>query len=191
MNRLVNFVILLASIIIGYYIHMNITSNIISNFIYINNALFGTLIFIVFIIIQIILVNLILKKTIILITQNKFLLTSNEQKLLWSIYFIVLFIAMFCRGHIILTKQYNLNPLTLFALSGTNISVSIWLLNLTMFIPLGFFNHNFKIQYFILTVFTTELFQVFLKVGIFDINDIILYISGFLIGKCLYKLYTN
>lgn len=105
-------------------------------------------------------------------------------------YFAVLFAALFVRFS--MERVFIFNPLT-----GLEDAFSNWemelqsVINLAMFIPMGYFVRRLKYgKLFIFSVMiplAIELIQVAAKRGFFDVFDILLYFIGIHIGYFLFK----
>ena len=94
------------------------------------------------------------------------------------------------------TGNINLNLLEVFKVIKSSSNGLILLVgNICMYIPIGiyieyrFFNkkNTLKIGLFLIYIFLIELIQHIFKKGVFDIDDIILNLIGFLIGVFLVK----
>lgn len=117
---------------------------------------------------------------IIEIIKNKKLLIDNRFKIL---YIATIILTLFFRIPDE-TVQYNLKPLFL---DPYFIIDFVFIFNLVIFIP---FCLLFRSKwYYVITMFIgIELLQYTLHLGSFDINDIILYTTGYFIGTCLQKI---
>ena len=77
---------------------------------------------------------------------------------------------------------------------NTDTVLILLLKNIILFIPLrlsigGYFKNDEKVSIIVLIVtFFGELIQMILKIGVFDIDDIILNITGYIMGLILYRL---
>ena len=87
---------------------------------------------------------------------------------------------------------YNLVPFSYGELNFSNIeAIEQTIFNFMLFLPFGFIKKN-NIMLFMLIFITLEIMQMYFKVGIFDITDIIFYLMGFLAGKAIcYLWYIN
>lgn len=128
---------------------------------------------------------IILFLTYILTTLTYKLLTNSLSisflRFLYGFYFLSLVYFLFFKT--IGISGVNLNPLTMTndLFNGGSL---IFLMNILFFIPIGFlFRLTIKTNLlFLFSIFSIELIQLTLSIGIFDINDILLNYLGFLIG---------
>ena len=105
-------------------------------------------------------------------------------------YFIVLFIILFCRHRV--GRIAILNPLVGLSQLGNWEMLMQSLLNLLMFLPMGFFFRNWKPWQVLLGALGISLFiegmQYLTMRGMFDTLDILLYILGISLGALLFRL---
>lgn len=135
--------------------------------------LISTILFFIF------LINLILFKK-----ANKIIL-----KFLFTSYFFLLFMVLFYRQTF--DCQFIFNPLTgIYSLKNPEMLIQS-LLNLVIFIPLGYFFKQLSNKYVLIISliisFIIELVQGIFKLGYFDTFDILLYIIGIQIGYQFFK----
>lgn len=127
--------------------------------------------------------------TIILFTLFRTIYTKNLSLkiiiLLYILYFSVMFFMLFLKSPGI--QGYNINIMS-YLYEIFTVDSLVPLFNILMFIPLGIlFKFDYKnIALFILFIFLCEIIQYVLKVGIFDIGDILLNTVGFLVGSILH-----
>lgn len=114
---------------------------------------------------------------------NKKIIISKSLKIL---YIITIVLTLFFRMPTELAS-YNFKPLFLDPYLMIDF---VFLFNMILFIPLPIL---FKIKwYYVISGFILiELLQYFLHVGSFDINDIILYVVGYIIGLICVKIYNK
>ncbi|NLU24494.1 MAG: VanZ family protein [Clostridiales bacterium] len=121
------------------------------------------------------------------------LLTGRIKKwmlwLLFAAYFCAAVIALFGRRS--MGRVFIWNPLTgIRDLHNLEMQLQS-LLNLLLFIPVGYFFRNSGIKQSLLAGFllavSVELLQVAVMRGMFDTFDIILYVIGFFLGVLLFK----
>lgn len=105
-------------------------------------------------------------------------------------YFIALFIILFCRHRV--GRIAILNPLVGLSQLGDWEMLMQSLLNLLMFLPMGFFFRNRKPWQVLLGALGISLFiegmQYLTMRGMFDTLDILLYILGISLGALLFRL---
>ncbi|MBF1107158.1 MAG: VanZ family protein [Solobacterium sp.] len=86
-------------------------------------------------------------------------------------------------------NNINLNLLELFNFETTNLSQTI--LNLILFIPIGYWLNHLKISSVLLLslllITSIELFQFVSHRGIFDVVDILINTIGIMIGYIIFK----
>ena len=108
-------------------------------------------------------------------------------RLLWVIYFLVMILLLFFRVYH--DNNINLNLLELFNFETTNLSQTI--LNLILFIPIGYWLKHLKISSVLLIslllVTSIELLQFVSHRGIFDVVDILIDTIGIMIGYIIFK----
>lgn len=108
-------------------------------------------------------------------------------RLLWVIYFLVMILLLFFRVYH--DNNINLNILELFNFETTNLSQTI--LNLILFIPIGYWLKRLKINSALLMSFllvtSIELLQFVSHRGIFDVVDILINTIGIMIGYIIFK----
>ena len=108
-------------------------------------------------------------------------------RLLWVIYFLVMILLLFFRVY----HDNNINPniLELFNFETTNLSQTI--LNLILFIPIGYWLKHLKISSVLLLslllITSIELLQFVSHRGIFDIVDILIDTFGIMIGYIIFR----
>ena len=108
-------------------------------------------------------------------------------QLLWVIYFLVMILLLFFRVYH--DNNINLNLLELFNFETINLSQTI--LNLILFIPIGYWLKRLKINSALLMSFllvtSIELLQFVSHRGIFDVVDILINTIGIMIGYIIFK----
>lgn len=108
-------------------------------------------------------------------------------RLLWVIYFLVMILLLFFRVYH--DNNINLNILELFNFATTNLSQTI--LNLILFIPIGYWLKHLKISSVLLLslllITSIELLQFVSHRGIFDVVDILINTIGIMIGYLIFK----
>ena len=108
-------------------------------------------------------------------------------RLLWVIYFLVMIILLFFRVYH--DNNINLNLLELFNFETINLSQTI--LNLILFIPIGYWLKHLKISSVLiislLLITSIELLQFVSHRGIFDVVDILINTIGIMIGYIIFK----
>ena len=108
-------------------------------------------------------------------------------RLLWVIYFLVMILLLFFRVYH--DNNINLNLLELFNFETTNLSQTI--LNLILFIPIGYWIKHLKISSVLLLslflITSIELLQFVSHRGIFDVVDILINTIGIMIGYVIFK----
>jgi len=108
-------------------------------------------------------------------------------RLLWVIYFLVMILLLFFRVYH--DNNINLNILELFNFETTNLSQTI--LNLILFIPIGYWLKHLKISSVLLLslllITSIELLQFVSHRGIFDVVDILINTIGIMIGYIIFK----
>ena len=108
-------------------------------------------------------------------------------RLLWVIYFLVMILLLFFRVYH--DNNINLNLLELFNFETTNLSQTI--LNLILFIPIGYWLKHLKISSVLLLslllITSIELLQFVSHRGIFDIVDILIDTFGIMIGYIIFR----
>ena len=108
-------------------------------------------------------------------------------QLLWIIYFLVMILLLFFRVYH--DNNINLNFLELFNFETTNLSQTI--LNLILFIPIGYWLKHLKISSVLLIslllITSIELLQFVSHRGIFDVVDILINTIGIMIGYIIFK----
>ena len=108
-------------------------------------------------------------------------------RLLWVIYFLVMILLLFFRVY----HDNNINPniLELFNFETTNLSQTI--LNLILFIPIGYWIKHLKVSSVLLLslflITSIELLQFVSHRGIFDVVDILINTIGIMIGYVIFK----
>ena len=121
----------------------------------------------------------------------KLLLTRKLKKqtllLLYFIYFLALFYLLFLKN--IGIQGLSLNPLS-FARELYWGSHFVPIMNLLMFIPLGllFSSRMSNLLLCLIALFSVESIQYFGHLGIFDLGDIVLNMSGILVGTAIRQL---
>ena len=108
-------------------------------------------------------------------------------RLLWVIYFLVMILLLFFRVYH--DHNINLNILELFNFETTNLSQTI--LNLILFIPIGYWLKHLKISSVLLLslllITSIELLQFVSHRGIFDVVDILINTIGIMIGYIIFR----
>lgn len=109
-------------------------------------------------------------------------------------YFAILFVALFLRSSI--ERVFIFNPLTGLIDTFSNWEMAIQsIMNLAVFIPMGYFCAKAKIQqpfiFSIVISLAIELIQVATMRGFFDVFDILLYFIGIHIGILYLKMADN
>lgn len=108
-------------------------------------------------------------------------------RLLWVIYFLVMILLLFFRVYH--DNNINLNILELFNFETTNLSQTI--LNLILFIPIGYWLKHLKISSVLLLslllITSIELLQFVSHRGIFDIVDFLIDTFGIMIGYIIFR----
>lgn len=121
---------------------------------------------------------------------------SKYIDLLFCLYFILILMLTLFKNDNGWTGNINLNPLEVFKdIKSSSNGLILLVGNICMYIPIGiyieyrFFNkkNTLKIGLFLIYIFLIELIQHIFKKGVFDIDDIILNLIGFLIGVFLVK----
>lgn len=111
-------------------------------------------------------------------------------RLLWIIYFLVMFLLLFFRVY--QDNNINLNLLKPFNFETTNLSQVT--LNLILFIPIGYWLNWFKISSAILIslllITSIEILQLLIHRGIFDVVDILINTIGIMIGYIIFKTFN-
>lgn len=126
--------------------------------------------------------------TIILFTLSRVIYTKKLSlklvNFLYILYFAVLFFMLFLKSPGV--QGFNINLMS-FIHDTFTVGSLVPLFNIFMFVPLGLlFKFNYKtIALFVLSITLSEALQYLLKVGIFDIGDILLNTIGFLVGSVL------
>lgn len=187
-SKILTTLLWVVSFLIYYYIHMRYISFLLGSVIFLENPYVTSLVYLIIIVLGTILTYIIIE-TIILYVKYKSV-SEVSMKLLKIIYLAILFIFLFLRGKIYSEVQFVWNPLELFSHSGTNISLVVWVSNITMFIPIKFAFPKMKLINFIFIVILIEIVQAIFRVGIFDVNDIILYLVGFGISYLFYNKFN-
>ena len=132
-------------------------------------------------------------QTLIFYGSSYFLLNPSHRipafilRLLWIIYFLVMILLLFFRVYH--DNNINLNLLELFNFETTNLSQTI--LNLILFIPIGYWLKHLKISSILLIslllITSIELLQFVSHRGIFDVVDILINTIGIMIGYIIFK----
>ena len=121
---------------------------------------------------------------------------SKYIDLLFCLYFILILMLTLFKNDNGWTGNINLNLLEVFKdIKSSSNGLILLVGNICMYIPIGiyieyrFFNkkNTLKIGLFLIYIFLIELIQHIFKKGVFDIDDIILNLIGFLIGVFLVK----
>ena len=132
-------------------------------------------------------------QTLILYGSSYLLLNPSHRiptfvlRLLWVIYFLVMILLLFFRVYH--DNNINLNLLELFNFEIANLSQII--LNLIVFIPIGYWLKHFKatsallISLFLIT--SIEILQFISHRGIFDVVDILINTIGIMFGHIIFK----
>lgn len=118
-------------------------------------------------------------------------INTKSIDLLFCLYFIFIITSTLFKSNSGWTGNINLNPLTIFQdIKSSSNAINLLLGNICIYIPIGIYiEHKFlnknvvlKIVLFVIYIFVVEVIQHISKIGVFDINDILLNLSGFLIG---------
>lgn len=172
---------LVLSILLGFYINLNITSELIVYFFSGNNSVY-VFIFIFFLIMQILLIF-----SIIRLIRNKKIDKYTFRAIL-VLYISIMLVLLF--GRQVMETSINLNPIDLITFKNKD-SFLQNILNVIFFLPIGYLikDIEFKkaVPYCLIGVFLIELIQLVTKRGTFDINDIILNMIGIFIGYYISK----
>ncbi|WP_368489740.1 VanZ family protein [Clostridium sp. BJN0013] len=177
-----NIVLFIFSSIIGFSLHRMLTADLIMNFF--PRIYSHTWIHIMAIICQGIfifaLINLLIHKKI----------SKPYAYILWGCYFCILMFIFFIR--MVGMTGINLNPLDIIKnISADPLFIFTVIMNIFIFIPLGYLFRKKTFTFSLVSAFVIslciEIIQYILKVGIFDIDDIIFNIIGFMIGCRLIK----
>ena len=111
-------------------------------------------------------------------------------RLLWIIYFLVMFLLLFFRVY--QDNNIKLNLLKPFNFETTNLSQVT--LNLILFIPIGYWLNWFKISsallISLLLITFIEILQLLIHHGIFDVVDILINTIGIMIGYIIFKTFN-
>lgn len=182
-NILNNVLFFIVSVPLGYLFYRFFSLGIINKIYYIDTVVKGLFLFLCHVFIMFLFLKILFKVSI----------TNLEKKGIVITYWILMALAFFDRVHIGETI-INLNPLDALETLKNN-GISILLLNCMIFIPFftslkwTFKNISNKkaIVLFFIIAFSIELIQLIFKIGIFDINDVILYTTGFFIGIPVYN----
>ncbi len=114
---------------------------------------------------------------------------------IFTILYIVLILTITFRKGVV--RSYNFNILQIFKDLEYTGQKLLLIGNIVMYIPVGFIiqlQHNktaINILISIIGIFCVELIQYVFMLGIFDINDIILNVIGFITGILIYKIIRN
>lgn len=177
-----NIVIFTFSLIIGFSLHRILTADLIMNFF--PEIYAHTWIHIMAIICQgifiFVLINLLIHKKI----------SKPYEYILWGCYFCILVFIFFIR--MVGMTGINLNPFDIIKnISSDPLFIFTVIMNIFIFVPLGYLFRKKTFIFSLATAFIIslciEIIQYILKVGIFDIDDIIFNIIGFMIGCRLIK----
>lgn len=177
-----NILMLILSCILGIIINYNFTMEIVSRIVYIRQSLMDPLAIVI----------IVLQAVVIFSVFEMFVYKQIDKytyKTIWTCYFLILAFVLF--GRPTGFRKFNFNPLDI--LNGLNNfdSIFIYLLNIVTFIPIGYiFRHKTIVNMLLIMVpieFLIETIQYIFKLGIFDINDIILNLIGICIGYILSK----
>ncbi len=187
-TKLLTIFLWVVSFVIYYYIHMSYISFLLGSVIFLENTYVTSLVYLIVIISGTILTYIIIETLILYFKYKR--VSKVSMKLLKAVYLVILFIFLFLRGSIYFEVQYVWNPLELFNYGGTNISLLVLVANITMFIPIKFVLPKIKLLNFIAISIIIEIVQAIFRVGIFDVNDIILYLIGFGISYLLYNKFN-
>ena len=121
---------------------------------------------------------------------KKYQLYKREIFFVFATYLVVFFYLLFFKTSEVVDSS-TLDLIPLFFYHQSSLEYIILVGNILLFVPIGYFYHryNFKFSliFIILLAFLIEGTQYFLKVGVFDLSDIILYIIGFFIGYFYYQ----
>lgn len=113
-------------------------------------------------------------------------------RVLFVAYFCIFFIALFARPST--HRIFIFNPLEgIRALTEIDMVLQS-ILNIAIFIPLGFFAKKWRfskiLMYTLSVSLGVELVQVIFKLGVFDTFDMLLYAVGLIFGTYLFKLWN-
>lgn len=176
-----NLLFLILSCIIALIINYYLTSKIVFNLVSINNSIIKpySIILIIFQIVCIFcIIQFVIYETIDEITLKVF----------YICYFLMLIPSLFGRN-IFKIRIYNLNPIVLWNELKTFEGVITAILNIILFMPIGYIFKNKKFGTLIAIMlpveFMIESTQLIFKVGVFDVDDIILNIIGISLGYLL------
>ncbi|WP_261828616.1 VanZ family protein [Inconstantimicrobium mannanitabidum] len=138
-------------------------------------------------------ITLIILQAVVIFSIFKMFISRQIDKysyyIIWTCYFFILAFVLF--GRPTAFRKFNFNPLDI--LNGLNNfdSIFIYLLNILAFIPIGYiFRHKGARNMLLIMIpieFLIETIQYIFKLGIFDINDIILNLIGICIGYIISK----
>lgn len=122
---------------------------------------------------------------------KKYQLYKREIFFVFATYLVVFFYLLFFKsGEVVDSSTLDFIPL--FFYHQDYLQYIILVGNIILFVPIGYFYHRYNLKFnliFILLLsFLIEGSQYFLKVGVFDLSDIVLYIIGFYIGYFYYKI---
>lgn len=176
-----NLLFLILSCIIALIINYYLTSKIVFNLVSINNSIIKPF-SIILILFQIV--------CIFCITQFIIYKTIDETtlKVFYICYFLMLIPSLFGRNFFKI-RIYNLNPLLLLDQLKSFDGVITAILNVILFMPIGYLFKNNKFGTLIAIMlpieFMIESTQLIFKVGVFDVDDIILNIIGISLGYLL------
>ncbi|GCD12837.1 VanZ family protein [Clostridium tagluense] len=169
------------SIFLGFYINLNITSELIVYF-FSGNYNVYIIVFIFCLIMQIMLVF-----SIIRLFRNK-KIDKNTFRVLVVLYISIMIVLLF--GRQVMEVSINLNPINLIRFKDKDTFLQN-ILNIIFFLPIGYLLKNIELKkvvlYSLIGTFLIELIQLVTKRGFFDINDIILNMIGIGISYYLSK----
>lgn len=179
--------LIIIAILIAYWLHVQVTVHYISHLLLQDSMLYKLIfvfqVFIIFLVINIIYHFLFHKKD---------QLKSIEKEIFKYGYLILLIVVLFYRQK--MPQNYSqlisLSPFGIFNFDGGQYTKSVYIFNILCFFPLGFF-FNRKLYQVILLFFGIEILQVVLKVGYFDVSDMILYFIGYSVGAIFKNIWRG
>ncbi|WP_286905103.1 VanZ family protein [Clostridium sp. UBA1652] len=181
-----NVLLLMLSAVIGFLFNYNITIELVRRFVFISDQLripLGILMLVFQIIIFFALIKLILERNI----------DSLTNKIIWICYFSMMVFLLF--GRPIAGASINLNPFNMFYSLNNSDQILVSVFNVIFFIPIGFLFIRRKISYILAIMipieFLIESIQYLFKLGMFDVDDIILNILGICIGFFIFKNFNK
>lgn len=120
---------------------------------------------------------------------KKLTISKFEFKTIFIIYILSIVFLLLARDRLDLaySEIYNINPLDIFTHKINKYYILVFIFNVIVFAPASLI-FNIDFNKFLIFIFSLELLQFIFKVGFFDIDDILLYIVGFAVGKVVKKL---